>query len=276
MRLRLRCSTATRDLATPARFIFARIHGMDEGSSTVSAVALLDVLGFKRIERNSPHSLAADTLKSARTTMSSFADVILDNFAIQKRYGRDLVIKRLWFSDTIFIVANFAPPPETPDPIALESLNRALIDIVTLCVQAAITTAARAPRPLAFRGAITVGPAIIESDDILFGEAIAEAADIYELAEGAFVWLSPKTSRIVESTGSEIGPLNQIFIRYPVPIKTGCSIETMVVRPGLPGQPGIRAGFERAMEGDRLDVVFKRQNTLRFLDHHDMMIAGPA
>lgn len=223
----------------------------------------------------SSHTLAADTLMSARKMMSSFADVILQNFAIQQRFRRELIIKRIWFSDTIFIVANFMPPSE-PDPMAPEALSRALIDIVTMCVQAAIITAASASKPLVFRGAITLGQAIIEGDDILFGEAIAEAADIYELAQGASVWLSPKASRIVESTSSEIGPLDRIVTRYPVPMKSGCNIDTMVVRPGLPRQSGIRCGFDRAMEGDRLDIVFKRQNTLKFLDHHDLTIEGPA
>jgi hypothetical protein len=233
-----------------------------------SAVALIDVLGFKGIERNHDPAVIAETLVAARFTLEAAGKAAKNIGAHIHILGPNFALKRAWFSDTICLVAQ--PDAEVKHRSA-DEVQACLVDIVAFCVGYILRSAALFSTPLAFRGVVTSGNALVEGNDIYFGEAIAEASDLYETAEGAFVWLSPTAASVPPLFGRGMG--QRSLLRYTVPLKGGRTIDTLVVNPFIDTAPSmaqgndVRKGIERAMKGDRLDIAIKRQNTLRFLDH---------
>src|SRR5690606_26287709 len=101
-------------------------------------------------------------------------------------------------SDTLIlhvgVPEEFAPTKEAlttaqVDPASYrESLNGLALLSVVRMVAAALRTAVSAPRPLAFRGTIAVGPYLVEPP-FLIGECVDDSAEQMEHAEGPFVWL---------------------------------------------------------------------------------------
>lgn len=59
------------------------------------------------------------------------------------------------------------------------------------------------------------------------------------------------------------------FFPYPVPLKNGTNIKSLVVGPSFPNINffSLRQMYLNAMSGDSIDIVIKRQNTIDFLDH---------
>jgi hypothetical protein len=83
--------------------------------------------------------------------------------------------------------------------------------------------------PLLFRGCLGAGWMKVEGD-FLIGPAVDETASLFEQADGPFFWMSPSAlainDRYADTFGDRIEP--GLMIRYPVPLKKGNSIETMV------------------------------------------------
>jgi hypothetical protein len=234
----------------------------------VSAVALMDALGFREIwQRHDPGEVVA-AISRVRSDASSMKDWSDKGGLHDFRLGRAPRLHVGWFSDTLYIVAQGpivgGPPPEENRQ---KQLLEVLVDVVVKAVGTCIQHAAEGPVPIAFRGVVTVGDAVATDDNIYLGPAINEAAELYERAEGAFVWLSPAASRFADDD------LQSAVVTYPVPLKGGQTLDTWVCSPFINTVPRsnaggpIRRGIENAMAGDRPDVVVKRQNTMRFLDH---------
>ena len=236
-----------------------------------SAIALVDALGFKGIEKTYDAQSAGTALKAARTIMTAGTHFLTGVTAIPWQIlGGFPLIKLAWFSDMICVVVQPPEPTEsTRKDLASEEVQACLLDSACLCVGYLLRKAATLEVPLAFRGVVTVGDAIVDGDgdDIYFGPAIAEASSLYELADGAFVWLTPKAASL--PPGRSVAKHRSV-VPFTVPLKDGRSIDTLVVNPFIDvvstAFPEIRAGIARAMAGDRLDIAIKRQHTLRFLD----------
>jgi hypothetical protein len=250
-----------------------------------SVVALIDALGFKDIEKRMAPELAIEAMKIARASMARTTAWFkgAGSFEHHHQLGDKPIIKLSWFSDTICTVVS--PPDDQPREVidlrtgtiqenvmrGLDDYGKAaLVDIAGVCIGSFLRAAAESALPFAFRGVITVGEAIVEDENIYIGAAFSEAAELYEAADGAFVWLSPSASNIhVNRVGRRHGG----FVRYPVPLKGGRIIDALVVSPYIDTLPTsdagqkIRDGIAQAMAGDRLDIVVKRQNTMAFLDH---------
>lgn len=230
---------------------------MDKTLTKQSAVALLDVLGFKGIEAHASSATVAKALVAVRATMSDMADYM--SRIPGDHEGKPLVsVRWAWFSDTMFLVAQY---PD--DSVSTADCGRLLVDCVASTVSATMQLAARSlDFPLVFRGVITFGDAVVEGKDIFFGKAIREAAELYERADGAFVWLTPKAAKVIGEAGA--------VKRYLVPLKTGQFIDTLVVNPihSVTDEDLelVHGGFVEAMSKDDVDVVIKSQNTLRFLN----------
>jgi hypothetical protein len=156
-----------------------------------SAVALLDVLGFKGIEAQAPPALVAEALTAVRETMSDMAK-IMSSIPDEEESTRMVSVQKAWFSDTIYLIAQLPAGKKTDAGRA-----KFLIDCVATTLSAAIREAAIGEVPLVFRGVVTFGDALVEGGDIFFGRAIVEAAELYEKADGAFVWLTPKAAELV-------------------------------------------------------------------------------
>jgi hypothetical protein len=237
----------------------------------VSAVALIDALGFRGIEARHDIARVAAALQTARQVMASATDFVSKKAALYTNVlGGPASVKKAWFSDTICVVGQQPDIPRVMGDFGEVDIRAHLVDLVALCVAFLLRSAATSPLPLTFRGVITVGDALVENNDIFFGPAITEAAALYEMAEGAFVWLSPEAAALPRPIAN---PTYRPLVEYQVPLKGGQSIGTRVVNPFMDRQPAdeqgkmIRSGIEEAMVGDRLDVAIKRQNTIRFLDH---------
>lgn len=234
----------------------------------LSAVVLLDALGFRGIERRMEPAAVATALSSARKMMSSVSEFARERSVMQLEIlGGPAITKVAWFSDTMLLVVQGPEPHRPRDDRELPSC---LLDIAAFSTGYMIRAAAQADVPLAFRGVMTIGSALVEDDNIFFGEAIVEASSLYEAADGAFVWLSPEAAA-PRAFNFRTG--HRPLVPYDIPLKAGKTVRTQVVNPFIDinwdpsARTKIRAGIERAMSGDRLDIAVKRQNTLRFLEH---------
>jgi hypothetical protein len=140
-------------------------------------------------------------------------------------------------------------------------------------------TIATAP-PLAYRGCVACGE--FDIDDIfVLGPAIDEAAEMASQAEGAFVWLTPRTRDLFEAlqipgTG-EFAPhlpsyhavFNSLAPFHNVPLKKGNHLLTRVINPLAAWRPEVRSDLtSRLMQTfDSRDIVVqeKASNTREFL-----------
>lgn len=149
------------------------------------------------------------------------------------------------------------------------------------------------------RGCISYGEHLCW-DNFLVGPAVDEAANHYELADGAFVWLLPSAEELLPSI-SEIafaeaeksiangesyqnltsisqleefwpifGPSALLVDSYPMPIKQQGNLKSKLINPfwGVKGQENVDQmirDYSVAMKGDKLDIRIKKQNTLEFI-----------
>jgi hypothetical protein len=123
-----------------------------------------------------------------------------------------------------------------------------------------------------YRGAISFGKFSMRSG-FMIGPAVDSAVERMDLAQGAFVWLTPEaydvaTRRFPSGFGSP-WPLT----RYAVPLKQLGALETLVASPfdfksDAAGRALLREDILSGFTGTALDVVLKRQNTAQFLEHH--------
>jgi hypothetical protein len=218
------------------------------------AVAILDALGFKGIWKTPHPSWIVESLSKARNAARRRAK-FENTFGSQR-------MNVATFSDTIVITTQ----PEEPSGRPLFALTHA----------AAGVCASKGRVPLAFRGCITVGKVLV-SEDVFIGDAMDEAAQWYEAANASLVWLTPAAAAkhgIVSETDLEVMP-------WEVPLKGGVTLETLVVNPF-----SVVAHASDEYQDDtidqrldelearllarlrlsaQIDVVAKRQNTMRFL-----------
>jgi hypothetical protein len=262
-----------------------------------AVVALVDALGFSGIERRMDPQQAAVAMRVARASMAQMTDWLNGDGGYHHFHtiGGKPTLKRSWFSDTMCLVVQ--PPAELVREVVqlgrdgdipakprferhLDPYRQAaLVDVAVVCIGYFLRAAADSALPFAFRGVVTVGDAIIDDENIYMGSAICEAAKLYEKAQGAFVWLTPEACKLPLSGVSRN---HHGLVRYNVPMKDGPSISTKVVSPfidTLPNSPPgrqLRDGIINAMEGDRADIVIKRNNTIAFLDYVAATDSGPS
>lgn len=241
------------------------------------AVALLDALGIKRSW--SGPSGTHDT--SALSTLKAMKDVVeamrkyCDNALIPRvlesefaRYGRPQ-IQTAVFSDTIAVTATLAPV-HVADEVR-DGLDALLIDMVCQCAGYVLRLGAQAPRPLVYRGVVTCADVLVESPFFL-GPAIDSAAQQYEEADGAFVWLAQSALDRVRCRRTYPPHVWETMVfEYAVPMKKGTPFTTIVLTPFVDTADAaevatIRAGMMRAMDDPDAGVVRKRENTMRFID----------
>jgi len=127
--------------------------------------------------------------------------------------------------------------------------------------------------PLNYRGCISTGQLAV-GNDFFLGEAVDDAASLYEAAQAALVWLTPAARAAVKETEFGLS-----LIDWPVPLKSGGSLNALVVNPFAAiaytdpdalDVAAIDATFERFKmpfeSAKTVDVAQKAQNTLRFLE----------
>jgi hypothetical protein len=230
----------------------------------LGSVGIIDALGFKGIwRRHSPDAVAA-TLREARRIGTKMAKDVLMYEAVQHVYaasgGHIPEISALSFSDNIFFTAVV---PEARDRLAALA---ATTGVVAAGLSYIMRTTSQAEVPIIYRGVISAGDCIIDTESSLFiGEAVDEAGDLYEEADGAFVWLSPSAASLDYSEWS-YGAWSELLVDYDVPLKGGRSFGTKVVNPCAHMShtadefAKIRAGHLTTTTSNDIGVIVKRQN----------------
>ena len=154
---------------------------MNEG-----AFAFLDCLGFKGVwNRGVDPSLIVSYLRLAKAKAENGP---VQEFA-KKYLGSSVVVSIAFISDTVVVSVQGAKNVMLPD------LYRGyLIQLANFACIELIRVFANCPKPLAMRGCVTYGPHLV-ADTFFLGPAVDEAAEYAEIAQGAFVWLTPQAQR---------------------------------------------------------------------------------
>jgi hypothetical protein len=175
------------------------------------AVAVTDALGFRQAART-PEGAAGVVETVAATRRATSHETVLNNLA------GDVHIHYAAVSDTIFLAASTRGSLELCDTIAG----------VAASVVSQITTAAGARLPLAYRGCLASGKLAVAEDDLFVGEAINEAAQWYELAQAAIVWLTPAATATIWARRHDYGPL---FVEFELPIRDLGTVAVTAINP---------------------------------------------
>lgn len=217
------------------------------------AVALIDALGFRGIWGR--HN-GDDVLTALRNTKDWFEDRIKQQFSPQPWMQCEVA----FLSDTIAV------------SMALEesTANREALSVVYLAdvISWVLDRVLRSNVPLAYRGAIAVGSYDV-SPHFLIGRAIDEAASAHELAQGAFIWLTPGARDHVAHWLKD-QPHNTHLIKFNVPLKGGDTFDTYTVSPLEQARDEADAGVQTrtllsTFSSSTVDVAVKRQNTVKHL-----------
>jgi len=143
-------------------------------------------------------------------TMQDEREAYVANVIADLREGNDASltgVDLVFLSDTITLGVGVED---------LKDLGTALLCACTLA-QRAMRLALREEPRLVYRGAIAVGSFRLAGPFIV-GPAVDEAAELMEVAEGAFVWLTPSAQRAFDYGDFECWDL---VPRHPVPVKGG-------------------------------------------------------
>ncbi len=225
------------------------------------AVVVLDALGFKGIWKRAGNKAVLRKL----TTLRDRAVAHIDRY---NKVGL-VTFHAAFFSDTIIITVEIAAIPNEivrrTAPVAIAAERASAI------IEEALE---QAPR-LSYRGCIAAGTFEIDGQFIV-GEAIDEAAEHYELAEGAFVWLTPSAKALWEEALADepSDETDDILVPHSVPLKGGQAYDTYVASPFDPtdmlperGDLATRllSTFDSGPMAKALRVQVKRQNTAAFL-----------
>lgn len=254
---------------------------MDRG-----AVAIIDALGFKGIwgDPKKPSMAVLETLKSVGRAAN--ADAIQASKYIEKkalpgevaRVIKAPFIKIVQLSDTIVVAAGRRPRKRQPwrrhrekmQALGLtmseleDAVDAWLRYVVCRCVANVLKTAALCHPSLVYRGVVSVGSFAIDETFIL-GPAVDEAAELMDLADGPFVWLSPSAGRLKHVIREAKDDMwDEMTVRYPVPLKGGRVLPSSVLNPFCLCSPEERQLAKRnslkSMTSSRIDVAVKRHH----------------
>jgi hypothetical protein len=195
---------------------------------------------------------------------------------------KDPTITVRFLSDTVVIAASVTPRKRAPrkkhEQAAIARTGMSLaarnasVDafmryVVCRCVCVGVRAAALAPKPVAYRGTVSVGYFAIE-DNFILGPAVDEAAGLMEVADAAVVWLSPSAEKLRHKLRLPEDNWANMVIEAAVPLKDGRMLKAMVINPfalsDAVEHKAMRKNLLSSMDSDNIEVVLKRQNTRRF------------
>lgn len=217
------------------------------------AVALIDALGFRGIwGRHKPDDVLT-ALKATKDWMETRIDA---QFSSQPGMHCHVA----FLSDTIAVSMTLDGSAQNREAISVMYLG----DVISW----ALAQTLRSSVPLAYRGAIAVGSYEV-SPHFLIGQAIDEAAGAHEIAQGAFIWVTPGARGHVARWLKD-QPRNTHLVKFDVPLKGGDIFNTYTVSPLEQAQNEADANaLTRSLlgtfSGPSMDVAVKRQNTTRHM-----------
>ena len=245
----------------------AYAHPMRHG-----VVAMVDALGFRGIWNRLADEKKEDEFIAAVRALQEEAQVTARLWSPPSAPIGP--VRAAGLSDTIVITIATAPASgnRNIDATALDFT----IAVAVRLVKQIMRRATEAPIGLAYRGCVTIGKCRVEdSDRIVMGPAIDEAAELHQRAQGMFVWLTPEALRAANAVqDGHTNGLEAGAVEWSVPLKLGDPYRTRVVSPFEADddekrraalKESLLATFEHGR--DRLDVAIKRQQTEAFLDH---------
>jgi hypothetical protein len=283
------------------------------------AFVLMDCLGFKGIWQRTD---AASVLQSMKKVESQIPTFVRMAAAGARHLWEDIDATVQMLSDTVAIsVSRKGPAPEDAENLGL------LVNIASRIALGVILAFLDLRIPLLFRGCVTLGPHAVDGN-FLIGQAVDEAAELHNEADGAFVWMTPPTAKVFlaaqeisdraapdnsfdgfdefqsrinfvagapfwENVQAEINNLpperrNQhiawartamlgikatdIYVfEYAMPLKDKRAVDVAILNPfawALNDEQMQQVGSkcDAALQGNRLDIWIKRDNTIRFLN----------
>jgi hypothetical protein len=255
---------------------------------------MIDALGFKGIWRRPDivdhPEVVINKLVKLQKEANSFLDSQFGGAKGRAMLSQDRgncfdLVHAGFLSDTIVIaLARKDAKRLGGEPTGLPELA-----VYQACAQTSsiLALGAKTDPALSYRGCISFGDFEVH-DNFLIGPAVDEAASLLDLAQGAFVWLSPSALckfkvQAENFLKEQVDPTEEYavnrhgikwmpepYIPYKIPLKGGDYFETYAVSP----LARVSSRTERVTLHQRLantfnggiDVQIKKQHTLRFLD----------
>lgn len=153
------------------------------------AIGLIDCLGFKGIWRRAQAEKIVEQLELARDEARNF----LDQGIFQEFVAAGGTFQHAFLSDT-FVVAASIGPNSPVNPV----MKGFLIYSVGAVLQRVATKLINATPPIPVRGCIHWGEFFVK-DTFIIGPAVDQAATTYEMAEGAFIWVSRESESFLHA-----------------------------------------------------------------------------
>lgn len=219
-----------------------------------TAVALLDALGFKEARKKHGADALIATVQATRSGAASDSE-------IEAMFGAQPV-EIAALSDTL-VMTRASTPRERDAESAICQLAERVAQL--------ICDATTRKVPLPYRGCIAFGP-LVATDGIFVGEPIDTAAEWYNEAAAAVVWLTPDAN-------TRISRNDFALVEWTVPLRGRGTLLTHVVNPfwTLINEHTSQVDTQKLRALQRLllapllastavDVVQKHQNTAAFLE----------
>ena len=222
------------------------------------AVVMIDALGFKGIWNRIDPEKAVAKMRSMQ--MKAREGVSLHEHTASSSSA--------FLSDTI--VFGIAP---TSLFESAGARNASTILLAAFHVLDVIGLALQDEPLLSYRGCITFGSFLIDGSFVI-GAAVDEAAEHYEQAEGAFVWLAPSARAVWDVAKRRLDPPDTHIVPYAIPLKGGARYQSYAVSPfdtaaESDERQSVRSKllstFDVGQGSTSLAVQIKRQNTEKFL-----------
>ena len=247
--------------------IVCRSEMMREG-----AFALIDCLGWKGIWHGTSEIALIE--KVSRIQAEVEEEVKKINLQHLNTSSGPIVAQIRLISDTVAVSIqheNDSPP--------IDSLKKAYLVRTAALSVARIQKLFLAEEPrVALRGCVSYGNHVVVNNFII-GPAVDEAADYYESADGAMVWVLPSAGIHSNCGDVLLHDIGSLLILYNMPLKGGGQLKSLLINPlyleaSADRRRAIISGFLEAMRRvERLDVWVKGQNTLDFLEEAESATA---
>jgi hypothetical protein len=225
------------------------------------AVVLIDALGFRGVWKKHNATLVLHRLHAVRRAIEEVAETVNETLAITTP---------VFLSDAILITVEADRGDDKTEALAIELAA----GLALSAIEEAIAEQIEGVPAFTYRGCIAFGE-VLPSGPFIVGPAIDEAAQWYEQAQAAVVWLLPSATRWIEH-----GETAAHLMKWDVPLKAHGTVTTTVVNPmessrliGSETPEKRRARMHerrnrmlRTFVSDDVGVVAKKQATARLLD----------
>jgi hypothetical protein len=236
--------------------------------------ALFDALGTRGIwRRHKPEEVVAK-FEELRASFEAFREGQLGGPGAPALRSEGSVLEDVvvaFLSDTVVVAVIPTEKALAESPLAMA--QHAVI-VAARFAGVAIEMAANLPPGWAYRGAISFGELMMRTDGSFFiGQAVDEAAELFEVADGAFIMLTPAAAELFKDGYPPVVGNIPPVTPWEVPLRDGRSVDALVVSPfDVTTSPEraeeLRGHILSTFTTSTLDVTIKRQNTERWLNDH--------